>query len=518
MRPKWIATASLAQQRSFAIVAVVILLLGAGLRLVGLFDDFWLDEIWSWSFARSSTSAMQVLFGLHHDNNHHLITLWMYLCGNQPHWYVYRLPSYFAGLATILGSGILAGDVAFACSATVENDRSSGRAAASAKLSSQQVDQSRQFALTTALVTMFLSATSNWACVYSTEARGYSIAGAAAVFSTLLLRNISSSSRTVPPGLRLIFCYALISIVGFLSHLSYVTVFAAQFAWATFRFLRSGMLVPILVCFLPTIAFVAFWWLIDLRYVQSGGGPISSLLIVAPEALALPMGVDHPEWLVFLSAGIVLFGLIGAVAICCRANRADAALFVLYLLVAPVLVYCLRSNGLLYSRHFFVVWMPLFALLGMAIVQSGVRSNGVSLLPILAPLTFWLGTNGWEFVQFACYGRGGYSNAVNFLVEETKNEFAREPRAYSIGSDHDFRNQLVLGYYLSRLPADTHLAYANQGSWPQEKVDWLILHEMKREHTPAQNIEIKQHRYELVRFEPYAAPVGWHWAIYRLRD
>jgi hypothetical protein len=353
--------------------------------------------------------------------------------------------------------------------------------------------------------------------VYSTEARGYSVSGATAVYSTLLFRKFTSKSSNMTNGYRLI-GYSLLSIAGFLSHLSYVTVFAGQFLLGTIQFARHKRILLFVALFAPTILFVAFWWLIDLRFVQSGGGPVSSLLIVGLEAMALPMGAARPEWLVAISAGILLFGLVIGIMHCYSHDWPDAALFALYLVLSPVLVFVLRSDGLLYSRHFYVVWMPLISLLGIAIALASNRSNGLSWLRVAFPLLVWFVVNGMEYVPFNVYGRGGFSNAVDFLIEETKKDYARNPRVYWIGSDHDFRNQLVLRFYLSRRHIETHLDYANQSNWPKDGVDWLILHEIDRDYEPAAHFDAYQHHYELVRFEPYSAPVGWHWAIYRRQD
>ena len=81
------------------VLAAVVL--GADLRLACLPAEFWLDEIWSWELARSAHSLAD-LFSLRQDNNHHLNTLWLFLCPADASPVVYRLHSLTAGLASII--------------------------------------------------------------------------------------------------------------------------------------------------------------------------------------------------------------------------------------------------------------------------------------------------------------------------------------------------------------------------------------------------------------------------------
>ena len=84
---------------------------GTIVRIVAATDAFWMDEIWSLLLmANKADSAWQIFSGMPESNNHHLVTLWMYLCGYQPggSWFVYRVPSLLAGTGTILLSAQIA--------------------------------------------------------------------------------------------------------------------------------------------------------------------------------------------------------------------------------------------------------------------------------------------------------------------------------------------------------------------------------------------------------------------------
>ncbi|MBI2400249.1 MAG: hypothetical protein HYV23_04220, partial [Deltaproteobacteria bacterium] len=53
------------------------------LRLLAAYGDFYVDEIWSFFFARQLNSPFDV-FALNHDNNHILNTLYLHIVGAEP--------------------------------------------------------------------------------------------------------------------------------------------------------------------------------------------------------------------------------------------------------------------------------------------------------------------------------------------------------------------------------------------------------------------------------------------------
>jgi hypothetical protein len=87
---------------------VAIFLIAALLRLPGLFTELWLDEIRALSNVAAIGSAAEVFTGIHHDSNHWLVSLWMYALGQEASFWMYRLPSFLAGVAAVLVVGWLA--------------------------------------------------------------------------------------------------------------------------------------------------------------------------------------------------------------------------------------------------------------------------------------------------------------------------------------------------------------------------------------------------------------------------
>ena len=67
-----------------AVAACVVV--GTVVRAIPCWNDFWLDEIWTWKDARALRSALGVFTQIHHSNNHHLNTLFFYWLGDQRDW------------------------------------------------------------------------------------------------------------------------------------------------------------------------------------------------------------------------------------------------------------------------------------------------------------------------------------------------------------------------------------------------------------------------------------------------
>ncbi|GEM_PF-2437529 len=95
-----------------AAMFVVAALLATALRVAVIDNDLWLDEVWSVQHAASIESPADIFVSLHHDNNHHLNTLWLWFCGADAGPVQQRLLSLVTGVfaAVFWTSGALASD------------------------------------------------------------------------------------------------------------------------------------------------------------------------------------------------------------------------------------------------------------------------------------------------------------------------------------------------------------------------------------------------------------------------
>lgn len=181
-------------RRAYALIGVLALV-GLGLRIAGAQGGLWLDEAWSAAFAHKARSPLDIFFVIHHDNNHHLNTLWMYLTGWGAPPMVSRLLAIATGtLAIIVGGaiGLRRGPI-------------------------QGVLLALFFAITPMLV------------AYGSEARGYAPMFLAFTVMIWVVARWLDHQQAPAPSLLL----ALITALGMLSHLTMLFALIGIGLWAT---------------------------------------------------------------------------------------------------------------------------------------------------------------------------------------------------------------------------------------------------------------------------------------------
>src|SRR6185312_16088098 len=101
-------TAAPSAPRSFVWALAGVVAVFGVVRFACLFNDLWLDEIWSLRLVGQLHSPVEILTRLTSDNIHPLNSLWLYLLGPGKAEWAYRLLSWFAGTATIALAGLIA--------------------------------------------------------------------------------------------------------------------------------------------------------------------------------------------------------------------------------------------------------------------------------------------------------------------------------------------------------------------------------------------------------------------------
>jgi len=200
-------------------------LLALSLRLYASTDNFWLDEIFTYFIAMEHVSSISdVFFGIKVEHQF-LVTLYMYLLGDQPNWIWYRFPS------VIMGTGSLA------------------------LMALAGYRRMRSLALVLALV---VTAVSYPLVVYSSEARGY----APAVFFSLAMMVFIESYWRKRNQIWLI-GYWSSAAIAILYHPAAVCIYLAIGIWSFVREWRTrGSLLQIgrelALCHAVPFAFMAW--------------------------------------------------------------------------------------------------------------------------------------------------------------------------------------------------------------------------------------------------------------------
>lgn len=464
-------------------VAAVLLAAATAVRIWAAVDEFWMDEIWSLlGFAGPESSPRQIMTA-HHDNNHYLVTLWMYALGPlQRYWILYRLPALVAGIGTICASALLA----------------------------------RRWGSAAAFATVLLTSSSYMLIVYASEARGYSLAGFFALTAFLALdRSLTSWS---PWAIAL---FVVSSILGTLSHLTFVEVYAALFGWSCWRLWSTtqnwgSFLARLMQLHIVPVLMMAALYIVDVRYLKIGGGALQeSLANVVATTMSLILGNPFPARVATWVSATVALVIAVAGLVMLKRERSDVWLFfLLCVFVAPALVLAIRRPEQLYERYFYLnaqFWLVLCSYVIGRLWSFGVAARaGV----VAAMLLFLLG-NGWSTYNFLRVGRGHFREALDYMAAQS------EGRDITIGDNGKVnRNVVYLEFYTRHLPGNHHIEVLMWSPEMPVEPEWMISNSQEPDFRPpaVRYPRPGQSAYILQNVYRHAGLSGIHFAIYRRAD
>ena len=453
-----------------AAVAIVTIVVVAGIvRTLAATGELWLDEIWSLSIARLITSPLGVFTELHHDNNHHLNTLYLSLLPHAHSWVTHRVHVLIASTATV----VLAAAIA----------RRSGRTHAVAAA----VTTGASFLLTS----------------YGSEARGYALAVFFAFAGVLAAHRSLETRRIAWAAL-----FGVVSVLGILSHLTFLHALPGLLAWASVRAARQHpkRLVAVIVTLgaLPFMALAVLYW-IDLRHLVFGGGPVTSASDVLARTMSLVVGgPEDGPW----RAPAALACAAAAIASLVAMRRAGTDLWILCGVtgvLAPLITILFVDSNLLFERYFLV--SAAFVLLSFAWLIARVAKTS-ALWASLLSLAFII-PNALQTSTLVARGRGSYLPALA-LVNERSTQ-----RPATIGSDHDFRHGRVVAFYRPLVSGGASIEYHLREEWAAAGPEWMFVHSQAPGFVPQAELAVAGgRRYRLAAFYPSAPLSGWHLAVY----
>ena len=456
---------------------LVVLLAAAALRLAAVFNDFWLDEIWSLNLSRLVASPVEILTKLTQDNNHPLNTFYIWALGEQRAWEWYRLFSLVTGVASV---GLM------------------GRIG-------------KVYGRTGSFTALVLGGFSYLLIYYSSEARGYSPAVFFALAGFYLAEKTATGQNRLLLGL-----FWLTVLLGLLSHSTYIFAYSGLLAGSALRLMRRrrrpGQVVAEMLKMhgVPMIFLAAD--LLWLNFLTIGGGPEYSVSNVILETVQLTFGLPGNRW-------PAVFACLGAATLltwelwASRREIPDQWIFYLTtILVAPALMLIAGKPEVLFPRYF-LVCVP-FSLLLLARWLARVARWSTRGKVLCASLLVLYGfCNLLLFGDLVRYGRGGYSLAMNSIARQT------EVEAITIGSDHDFRNRMIVDFYSRYLPPGKKVVYLpGTGIRPEAAPEWIIIHHLGKDPAspPVPRFLLPNgNAYVFKEGFPCSTPSGFWWYLYR---
>jgi len=455
---------------------MVILAMAGAARICGARNDLWLDEILTLDLARQASSLADVLTNPS-DFNHHLYTAYLYLAGPGDNELLCRMPSLVAGIGAVLLAAVIG----------------LRRNAASA------------------FFAMLLVGFSYVLILYSSEARGYSLA---VFFSFLSLYLLDSYLDTRSRRTALLFSLSV--VLGFVSQLTFLSFYLAALVWSGYRFIADrsrprDALADALCCHaIPLLFLAAFYFVAVRRMVIMGGTPSPSLMQNCGAALAWSFGIPPPN--AWKSPTCVIGGaaLVAGIQLLWREKPDWGVFFLGAVLVFPALLVLVRGSDVIYVRYF-IVGIAFLLLLCSFLLGSLYYQGWRGKIICALLLTCYLAANGWQMMSLVKYGRGHYCEAIRFLAERS----TKSP--ITIGSDHDFRVASVGRFYAQKATGRDDVVFCRGGDWPRQGPEWLICHKESFDPAVPSWTRLEDNagnRYEFVKAFPAAPLSGLHWFVY----
>jgi len=334
---------------------------GLMLRIAAARGGLWLDEAWSAAFAHDVATPIGVFTRIHHDNNHHLNTIWLQVVGWGAPALLQRALSIAAGTATIVVAGLIAGK--------------RGRMAA--------------------IIAAGLVAISPIMVTYGSEARGYAPMLLVLALAVLAVDRWLDDPAAAAPTLGLI----IAAVIGMLAQLTMVFGLAAIAAWiAARRWRDSGlrtaaidatkvMAAPLLIAAITALAIV--------RWLPGPGGfhvgsyqpfRIADLAVGQGDLIAYTLGtsISHSAG---VFAAVIAFALLAWLRLRLRNGR--GWLYALAIGGLPAAIAIGGVGNAAIARYYLVGGAALLLLVaevtGPALVVGGWRRVGaIVVLGVLA--------------------------------------------------------------------------------------------------------------------------------------
>lgn len=465
------------RQRPLSILTACTYLVSSVLIIAAARGDLWLDEIWSINIARSAETAADIFSRFHFDNNHPLNTLFLYYVQAQHAPSFYRLFAVLSGIGSVFLVGLIA---------------------------------RHEWGEPEAFCSIALAGTSYPLLLYFSEARGYG----PAMFFALLSYAVLRRNTTTLKSHRLMMYWAA-CVLGVLSHLTFVIVFLSNCIMHLSEAIRSGGLLrtrfgAFLLHQVPPSIILAAWSVFFAQDMGIGGGPVYGKFDVVAEASALLLGL--PETAPFQGPAVILVLAIVAAGSLSLFRAKDTAwlFFSSALFLSPILLFVLAKPKFFYFRYFIVCFPFFYLILSYLLCRTWRLCSRYWRWLIVTMALLLIGAQSLRVYPLLEFGRGNYLAALTHILEKSPRPIVR------VGSDHDFRNYMLIDFYARLIPGGRRLRYIEQSRWREEPPDWMLMHSQEVSHRPPDEFTLGPALvYQYVDQYRFSGISGWNWYLFR---
>jgi hypothetical protein len=300
--------------------------------------------------------------------------------------------------------------------------------------------------------------------------------------------------------------FGALCALGLIAHLTFLFVYAGLVAWTFARRDAAWRLRAWIELHLLPVVTINGVYLLDARALEYGGGPPFSVGEVIGRGLSLLAGGPASGTLQIAAAAALVLVVAYGFVVVAKQRRDEAVFFAATLVLAPAAVLAVYPAPYLEVRYFYVLFPFVWLLAARALARlAGAGSLGRVCTALLVALSF--AGNVANTAPLLRDGRGHYMEIVSTMAQLTAN------KTITVGSDHDFRNRLVLSYYAERLPFDRRLVYIPYNSRTGTNPEWIVTHDLG---APRSEPAVHVSGYVPIRCLPYGGISGWNWCLHRL--
>lgn len=411
---------------------------GAGLRIAAARGDLWLDEIWSLKLVGGLRSPDAVFWGISHDNNHFLNSLWMYVLGQDAPAWAYRAPA------------VLLGTLSVAVAARIGRRR--GRA--------------------TGVATAWLAAAASPLVVYGSEARGYAGLILAILLAVAAFEDAMAEPDASASAWRRRSAWRLALAIGFgaLCHLTMLATLAVLGTAALLRFTARGrspraavdatvaLFGPALAALVPAMAAMLAGAVVRGGLTVGDDAPFSVADFAEGFGGLVRLTLGLPGAMAWPAAGLLLAAALAPG----RPDGTRGALALSALVAMPAAVAAARLHNVAYPRYYLVAGVVLLLIQGDAV---GRLWRGAGWGRAAAALLLGAALVGHAAADRALLGdgRGNYSAALDLMAETGPIRYAADQR---------FQVETVARFTAAR--RGLALAYVAPDAFCAAPPDWYV--------------------------------------------
>ena len=248
--------------------------------------------------------------------------------------------------------------------------------------------------------------------------------------------------------------------------------------------------------------------IVTMRGYTVGGSDKFSIPHVIGRTFLLAVGIDSESVpLLVVGSLLVLAAIVLGLVLLWRAGDLMWIFFAVTILIAPGLLLLTRPAAMM-ERFFYVPIVFFLVLMSYLCVQvwcSGWFGPSLAVFGLL----LLLGCNVNLTAGFMKFGRGQYLAAVRMICRQTEGDRIR------VGSDHSFRNGLLLMFYFPFVK-DARPIYEPKID-AKDPAEWFIFHTVRTDQKWPAMIKSKSGvHYYLVKHFPHVQPSGFDWGVYHL--